>query len=112
MRLTLDITVHRYTLYAEAHAVIDRVFEADDTRHTDFQSRIKVVDVTADAMVLQASAWYPPDAFWVARGTLPRALIDHLTAAGIKDVIVEPRRNTPKKLTKEAVAEPANDDLF
>ncbi len=112
MRMILEITVDRSaTLDGVRSSIID-AFEADATRSSDYATRVKVEDVTESAMVLQASAWYASDAYWVARDRMPMAVAEKLQSLGIAEVTVEHRGVAKVRPKKEPDPEPANDDVF
>lgn len=113
IRLVLEIRAGHGVSFGELRKVTEQVLRTTPSRHTAFDPIIKIEDVTERSILVRASSWFDPDAYWAARDALPGAMTEKLRADGIPDVDVLVRPLTPaKKATKEPSSEPPADDLF
>jgi len=102
-RVDLTVTAGRELPFAELVAMIDKIVRGDAVLFKDFPPEVRIVDTTAESLIIRVSAWCAAEEAWAFGDRLKAAIGAAVAAAGgtVKKVIVtrKQRRTAPRPKT-------------
>jgi len=99
-RVDLTVTAGRELPFAELVAMIDKIVRGDAVLFKDFPPEVRIVDTTAESLIIRVSAWCAAEESWAFGDRLKAAIGAAVAAAGgtVKKMIVtrKQRRAAPR----------------
>jgi small conductance mechanosensitive channel len=103
-RVDLTLTVGRELHFAELAPMIDKIVKSDPVLFKDFPPEVRIVNTTAQSLIIRVSAWCAAEEAW-AFGDRLKAKIDAALAeagATVKKMIVTRKQPRVTRKTKTA----------
>jgi len=111
-RVDLTLTAGRELPFAELVPMIEKIVRADAVLFKDFPPEIRIVDTTAEALIIRVSAWCAAEEAWAFGDRLKAQIGAAMAAAGatVKKMIVT-RKQRRSAAKPKAPAKPQTEDF-
>jgi len=99
-RVDLTLTAGRELPFAELAPMIENIVRSDAVLFKDFPPEVRIVDTTAQALVIRVSAWCAAEEAWAFGDRLKAKIGEAMAAAGAtvkKTIVTRKQRRRPAK---------------
>jgi small conductance mechanosensitive channel len=105
-RVDLTVTAGRELPFAELVPMIDKIVRADSVLFEDFPPEVRIIETTAESLIIRVSAWCAAEEAWAFGDRLKAAIGAAIAEAGgsVKKMIITRKRRRPPAKAKGAAS--------